>query len=51
MDDMKILCALIVQMTEDYSEGFFEDGKLTISFDYQDYHFECTIDRTIKEGD
>ena len=51
MDDMKILCAYIVSLTEAYSEGFIEDGKLTISFDYDEYHFECTIDRTIREGD
>lgn len=51
MDDMKILCAYIVKMVEDYSEGIIENGKLTLSFDYDEYHFECTIDRTIREGD
>lgn len=51
MDDMKILCAYIVKMIDDYSEGMIEDGKLTLSFDYNEYHFECTIDRTIREGD
>ena len=51
MEDMKILCAYIVKMLEDYSEDMFEDGTLTLSFDYDEYHFECTIDIIIREGD
>ena len=49
MKEMNLLCSLIVQMTEEYSESFFENGTLTICFDCHDYHYEVTVDRTIKE--
>lgn len=51
MNEMKVLCALIVELMNEYSEDVLEDGTLTISFDCKEYHYECKIERTIKEGE
>ena len=51
MIDMQILCSLIHEIMDEYSEDVFEDGTLTFRFDCDDYHYECKIERTIKEGE
>ena len=50
MIDMQILCSLIHEIMNDYSEDVFEDGTLSFRFDCFDYHYECKVERTLIEG-
>ena len=51
MKDLQILCSLIAQIMDEYSEDVFEDGILTFRFDCFDFHYECKVERTMKEDD
>lgn len=46
-----MLCILIVELMNGYSEDILEDGELNLSFDCKGYHYECDIKRTLKEGE
>ena len=49
MNDLEILCKMITYLMDNYSESMIEDGTLTFRFDCKEYHYECKIERTIKE--
>lgn len=49
MNEM-MLCSLIINLMDEYSEETFENGELNFSFDHHDYHYECTMKRTLTDG-
>ena len=50
-DKLKFVCSLIVDLMEQYSEHVVENGTMSFRFDCNDYHYECEVERTLKEDD
>lgn len=51
MNDLQVLCSLIVQIMDKCSEDVFENGSFTLNFDCFDFHYECKVERTLNEGE